>query len=305
MDISSEFSELMWLALSKEKQSSAISGNEPEMALLPGLCCQAAGGDASWADIVTAAWMLFYAAADIMDNIEDKDVPVSWWGDSGPATALSVATGLYFSATSVLYQMERKDVTKKIAPVVIQDFFNCFMIMSSGQYDDLRIPQPTIEQYWKIASAKSGAFFALACRSGARLVLGDGPHCKLYGQFGNQIGLLLQILDDLDEISFKNQLVTPATVEKLTRSLPVVYTMQMVPDETKERLKVCLQNAFHESSAAKEALAIMEESGAMLYLLSEIERNKKLALDSLTRAEATSPAGEILTSYVEKLGALS
>jgi len=304
MDISPDFSGLMRIALSKDKQAGAISEPRPEMALLLGLCCQAAGGEASWADTVTAAWMLFYAAADIMDSVEDQDVPASWWKDLGPATALSVATGLFFSAASVLSHMQDQDVTKKIAPVVIQDFYNCFMVMSNGQYDDLRNRQPTIDQYWEVATAKSGAFFALGCRSGARLALGDHFCSELYGKFGNYIGLLIQILDDLGDISFQTQSVGPTTLEKLMRSLPVVYTMQMVPKEVKDRFRICLQNAICDPRAAEEAVSIMDENGATIYLLSEIERNKKLAVDSLARTEAVSPAREILTSYVEKLGVL-
>ena len=304
MDISPDFSGLMRAALSKDKQDGAISGPRPEMALLLGLCCQAAGGEASWADTVTAAWMLFYAAADIMDSVEDQDVPASWWKDLGPATALSVATGLFFSAASILYKIENRGVARDIVPVVIQDFLNSFMVMSNGQYDDLRNRQPTIEQYWKVASAKSGAFFALACRSGARLAIGDHFRSELYGKFGNHIGLLIQILDDLGDISFQTQSVGSTTLGKLMRSLPVVYTMQMVPDEVKERFQVCLQDAIRDPRAAEEAVSIMDKNGAVIYLLSEIERNKNFAMDFLARAGAISPAREILTSYVEKLGVL-
>ena len=303
MDISSEFSELMRVALSKEKQESAISGSKPEMALLLGLSCQAAGGEVDWADIATAAWLLFYAAADIMDSIEDKDAPASWWRDLGPATALSVATGLFFSATSALHRMEEQEITRNIAPTVIQDFFNCFMVMSNGQYDDLQNSNPTLEQYWKIASAKSGAFFALACRSGARLAIGEHPRSKHFGQFGHHIGLIIQILDDLGDISFQTQSVLPTKIEKLTRSLPVVYTMQVIPKETREKFHLCLQNADHEEQAAEEAISIMDKSGAGIYLLSEIERHKKLAVDSLALAEPISSAGEILAGYLDKLGA--
>ena len=62
---------------------------------LPGLCCQAAGGNPEWANDLTAAWILFYSAAHLMDKVQDQDEPDPWWQKLGPGVALSAATGLY------------------------------------------------------------------------------------------------------------------------------------------------------------------------------------------------------------------
>jgi geranylgeranyl pyrophosphate synthase len=294
----------MQSALVEGRQESAISEGKPEMALLPGLCCQAAGGDARWADHIAAAWMLFYAAADIMDSLQDQDDPAPWWGDLGPAAALSASTGLFFSAASVLNQASFPEITKDTAPELIQDFYDCFMIMSSGQYEDLRKPEPSIAQYWETATAKSGVFFSLACRSGARLALGVDPHIEYYGQYGRHLGLLMQILDDLEDLQFLTQPAVPVEMEKLTRSLPVIYTMQMISPAAKEQLQTHLLNAPNDPQAAADAAHMIEENGAVIYLLSEIERNKGLAVDHLTKARAQSPAREILQGYLERLVSL-
>jgi geranylgeranyl pyrophosphate synthase len=300
--ISSEYSELLSLAVSKERQDNAISERKFEMALLPGLCCQAVGGEARWADRVAAAWILFYAAADIMDSVQDRDEPPAWWAELGPAAALSAATGLFFSAASVLHKIIDQDISRKTASEIIQDFFNCFLTMSSGQYQDLRIQEPNLEQYWEIASTKSGSFFSLACRSGARLGTENETRIDHYSQFGKRLGLLTQILDDLEDIQFLTGSTAPVEAEKLTRSLPVVYAMEMYPPETKERLDACLQNAIHDAQARVEAAQLIEESGAVFFLLSEIERNRKIASDHLTHAGARSPARETLSKYLDSLG---
>lgn len=299
---SAEFTELLRLAVSKDEEKSAISVDKPEMALLPGLSCMAAGGQAAWADHLAAAWSLFYAAADIMDSLQDQDEPAPWWADLGPAAALSAATGLFFSAASLLHQTSSHKISKEAAPAVIRDFYNGFMVMSSGQFADLRNPTPSIDQYWEIASAKSGAFFAIACRSGARLATKDEPRINHFGQFGAHLGLLMQILDDLEDLQFLTQPAAPISMQKLRRSLPVIYTLQMVPPEVKERLLASLQYAASNARAAEVSSQIIEASGAVIYLLSEIERHKKLAADQLTHANAQSPAREILFDYLERLG---
>ncbi|HSF81459.1 MAG TPA: hypothetical protein VLA49_09505, partial [Anaerolineales bacterium] len=72
-----------------------------DLAGLPALCCQAAGGKPAWADAVTAAWLCFYQAAHLMDSLQDQDEPEPWWTEAGPGVALNVASGLYFSAALV------------------------------------------------------------------------------------------------------------------------------------------------------------------------------------------------------------
>ena len=72
---------------------------------LPGLCCQAAGGRAQLAEPVAAAWLLFYVAAHLMDDLEDQDNPDPWWRSLGPGAAINIATGLYFSAGLALQEL--------------------------------------------------------------------------------------------------------------------------------------------------------------------------------------------------------
>jgi len=286
------------------RQDNAISQEKPDMALLPGLCCQAAGGEASWADHIAASWMLFYAAADIMDNLEDQDAPAKWWQDLGPAAALSAATGLFFSAASVIHQTSDQLATKDAAQILYQDFYQHFLIMSSGQYEDLRNPTPSLEKYWRIASEKSGAFFSIACRSGARLATNDTARIDHFGEYGLHFGMILQVLDDLEDLQFITQGYNPLPPDKTTRSLPVVYAAQMVDPKTKEKLLHCLSRASNEAESAQEAANIIEKSGAVLYLLSELAIHKEQAAKGLIQADAQSPAREFLMDYLERLGKL-
>jgi hypothetical protein len=46
--------------------------------------------------LYAAAWLLFYAAAHLMDSLEDRDDPDPWWQALGPSAAINIATGLYF-----------------------------------------------------------------------------------------------------------------------------------------------------------------------------------------------------------------
>jgi len=285
----------------KRVKSTASDQGLTRLTLLPGLCCQAAGGDPLWADDVAAAWFLFYAAAHIMDNIEDQDQPDPWWADLGRGAAINAATGLYFSASLALNNLLKHEATRASATEVITDFNHNFLVMCSGQYRDLVSPTPTLEQYWENAAAKSGTFFSLACRSGARLATDDTLRVRKFSHLGLHVGLLVQILDDLEDMHPVQRLDLPGRQPELSHSLPVVYALSVYPPRERARLRELLATARHDLGAAQEALTLIDQSGAALYLAAEIERHRQQAIEVLEQVAPQPPAGEALLTLLRKL----
>jgi len=298
-----EFIQIMHRALSEgERDLSDIESMK--WALLPGLCCQAAGGNLHWADEIAAAWFLFSAAADIMDNVQDQDAPAPWWGATGPPAALSVATGFFFSASKILNQIYSIKEIQATASEVVEDFHKSFLHMSSGQYLDLIFSEPTLEQYWQIAEAKSGIFLSLACRSGARLATSDSGVVENYSQFGDHIGLLIQVLDDLNEFQISENAILLSGHPVVRRSLPVVYALDVYPPDKRQQLEKCLQRASIDVGAVNEAFELIENSGAVYYLMAEIEHHKSQALSILEEVALEPGSREILKEFVLSMAPL-
>lgn len=245
---------------------------------------------------------MFYLAADLMDSVEDQDEPDPWWAELGPAVAINVATGLYFSAARSLSRVYRHEVIKSFADELIDDFHTSFIRMCGGQHRDIITPEPTLEQYWKTAESKSGTFFALACRSGARLANADRQILRDFSRFGHHLGVLVQILDDLEDIQNLSGSTLAKKSSGIYRSLPVAYTLDVSPHPVQIRLKECLRVSSHDPQASQEAFELIEQSGVVLYLMTEIERHKQLAYDYLGRIGPGSSAVEALTEYIRRLG---
>ena len=270
-------------------------------ALLPGLCCQAAGGDEQLADPIGAAWLLFYAAAHLMDSLEDQDEPDPWWSELGAGSAINAATGLYFSACLALQALSSQSLESQTVRDVTMQVIQPFMAMCSGQHQDLLHPAPTLDQYWRIAAAKSGAFFGMACRAGGRLATSQPEIIEGLGQFGLHLGLLLQILDDLQdfkELSESHRLANPRS---LSRSLPAVYMREVGSPQARERFDALLPQAHANPAAVAELVEIIEQNGGVLYLLIELEKHYDLALAGLDAAGAPSLAREALVSALNQL----
>ncbi len=291
----------MRCALSGGDETSPETEGRSRWERLPDLCCQAAGGRPGLSQEVTLAWLMFYSAAHLLDRVQDGDPPDPWWADLGAGAALSAFSGLYFSAALILDELHDDITTRPIASAIVQDFYSTFLKMAGGQYADLTLANLNLEQYWRIAESKSGGFFALACRAGARLAGADEPTIEAYGQFGNHLGLLVQIKDDLEEVHLLAGEALPTQRRSLERALPLVYALEVLPAEQSQRLKDCLEMAWGQPEFAAEVLNLLDQCGSGLYVLAEMERHKGLALQALKQAAPLSPAGEELAALIQTL----
>ncbi len=271
--------------------------------VLPYLCCSAAGGDPHWADDLAAAWYVLFTAAHLMDKVEDRDLVDPSWAPHGSEIALSAATGLFFSASLALNDLYLHEETRLAAPGVIADFYHGFMRMSDGQHADLTHPEPSLEEYWEIARDKSGAFFQIACRCGAGLASASVDRLDGFGRFGECLGILKQILDDLEDIQPPDEARPMRPWLELARSLPMVYALSVFPPEESARLRLALQKASASPGAAQEAYRLLEKSGAALYLRIEIDRLRSVAIEAIRGATGGTEAAQPLISLLEKLTA--
>lgn len=299
----SSFIEDMCRTLSQLQSKSSKTGNRSaSLILLPGLCCEAAGGNPSWADELAAAWYLFYVAADIMDKIEDQDEIEPWLNDLGIGRILNLASGLYFSASSILNSLCHRQATKLAAAEVIRDVHNGFLKMCGGQHRDLVWAQPSLNQFWEIAAAKSGSFFSIPCRAGARLATDEALRIDGFDRFGHHLGILIQLCDDLEDLRYLREDKTKDEWFKLDKTLPFIYAREVLSPSKRICLQKCMQDSVEVGEAAEEVFEIINECGTVLYLNVEIERHREAALNGLAQAEPLSVPGEKL---VDLLGSIT
>ncbi len=272
---------------------------KPDWILLPGHCCQAVGGQMEWTAELSTAWFLFYAAAHLMDNLEDQDQPEAWWKGQPPGVPANVATGLYFSAHSVLDLLLGDPQAQHVAPLIVPDFSLVLLKMCAGQQRDLATSFMNLTDYWEIAQEKSGEFFALACRSGARLGGGTDAEVGALSNYGLHLGILIQILDDLD--AARHFLEPQAAHERahFTHSLPVVFALQFFSGSERTKLLNLLQASVHDLDAARTAFNFIEESGAPVYMAAEIQRHRTECFHSLAFSSLRNPAKETLAGFIE------
>jgi competence protein ComQ len=287
-------------AVTIEAASEASERSYPRWTLLPRLCCDSIGDTPDGIIELTAAWVLLYAAADLMDAVQDQDITESWWTEFGIGGALGVASGLYFSSSLALTRLEAKMRWAK-RQSIIAEIYRGFMLMCSGQLRDIMIESPSLDEYWQIATAKSGAFFGVGCQAAARLASCDQSIQRAFYCLGTEIGLMVQIRDDLEDFKQLKDIDKNAHGYKIQGSLPLVYALEVLPAADSERLNALTREFSIDKAALVELIRTIDNSGAGVYILAELKRHGINALAALENIYLQEPAGNDLKDMIGQL----
>jgi geranylgeranyl pyrophosphate synthase len=296
-----DFVEAMLHLLPGEIGESDHHTDSDRWALLPGLCCQASGGDPVLTTEVSAAWLLLYVAAHLVDSVEDGDLNEEIMTVGGSGSAINIANGYFLSAVLILNDLAAKDRFKRNAQQICADFLNTILVMTSGQHLDINLPRLSLEQWWQVAEAKTGSFFSLACRSGAQFGTDDSLKIEAFSDYGFHLGLMLQIHDDIEDLKLLMAEEISEIPASINRSLAFTYAVEVLPDREKSRLQELIERKSHESASVDEVIGLLNQSGAGLYLLAEMKRHYELAVKSLEKAAPSSSAGEKLLAFIREL----
>jgi geranylgeranyl pyrophosphate synthase len=268
-------------------QAPALEGAaRPPWLRLPLLCCQAAGGDPALAEPAAAAWALLYAAAHLLDSVQDGDPPEPWWEALGPGPASNVATGLIAATALVLTSGSCQPAPDRR---LLEDFFRTVLRMCSAQHLDLTRSSAPLEDCWRMAEAKSGAFFGLACRSGARAAGIDEPRLSHYSSYGTCLGLLIQIGDDLSDLSA----LGTGTCGRGRLALPLAYCRSVDPPTAGRALPP------HSAEGERQLLDVLESTGASLYLAARVHQLRRAGAGALQLAAEPSASVDSLLELIE------
>jgi geranylgeranyl pyrophosphate synthase len=270
------------------------------LAALPGLCCAAAGGERGRAEALADAWTLLYRTLHLLDSLEDADEPDALWMRWGSGAAINISTGLLASLGLILSGLEQAGADHTAAQAIRQDFFQTLLRMASGQHADLTLYEPSLEQCWRIAEHKSGVFFALACRVGARLHTAEAARIERFGQFGLRLGILIQIGNDLDGLWPKAGGASDLAVWPRW-TLPVAHAMAVLDAAERERLRAALRAAPSDAQAEAEARRLIISAGAVFYLVAEGQRHQQLARAALEAAALPSQARDELLALLHRI----
>lgn len=206
-------------------------------ALLPLMACQACAGDPRRAYPVAIALDCLIAAVDVLDDIEDDDAPDALHRRCGLATATNVATALLFLSQAALGELIIGGVPPATVTAISQVLANAGVRATIGQQDDLTPNHDhmlDVDRYLTMIGRKSAGFVEAACHCGALLGQVSEGDIEAYCQAGYQMGLALQIGNDIVGASTARTERNDLRLGKPT--LPLIYAMQHATQEIRQSL---------------------------------------------------------------------
>ena len=263
---------------------------------LPSLCCEAVGGRPRRAIPVMAAWYALMLAARILDDLEDGESDGLLWQKLGTPRTINVATGLILAAPLALLQLRDQGIEDDLVLELIQETQRAALRIGAGQQEDL-VQVEDVDRNWKMVEAKAGEPFALACRAGAMAGGGTPAQVARLGEFGQCLGVLMQIADD---VSGFWQAPDRSDLTAGRKTLPVAYALALTPPAQREGLRGVFRQAQHDAVVAAQAPHELADLGVLHILVIEAELWRQRAITSVEGLSATSPAKEQLLNLVEQ-----
>lgn len=170
-------------------------------------------------------------------------------------------------------------------------------ILQIAKSRDLDIDEKT---YFKIISDKTASLLSTCCRIGAASATSDPETLERMKIFGENIGMVFQIRDDLLDYTGRKSITGKPTgldLKEKKLTLPLIYSLTQSPRSRSKQILKIIKNG----AKTKELQAVVEfahEFGGIRYTIEKAEYFSKLALQALEPLPY-SPSKESLTQFVD------
>jgi geranylgeranyl pyrophosphate synthase len=232
----SSFPGLAWVRMALQARGKLLSGDNGGFAwgMLPLLVIDAAGGNATTGLPLAAAAECLIAASDVLDDVEDGDSACGLERVCGVPTAINVGTFLAFMAQVAVHRLTRFGFEAGIVRDVARVLATAAARACGGQQRDLDQDDTLLTEsgYLEMTEAKSGALVEGLCRAAAIVAGASTEAVDAYAQFGRNLGIALQVSNDVRAVSIQQDHRNDLAVAK--RTLPLAFALEHAPELAQE-----------------------------------------------------------------------
>lgn len=254
------------------RQARSSSPTFVRIDILPLLTCVAGGGDAARARPLTAAWVCYILATQILDDVQDQEGESRVWNKEGPEHALSLGLFAIGVAQTALSYLKADSSTQQ---ALGEAFGKVLALSAAWQTRKSRLATLSVDQYFQSLTARTGLIFATGAWAGARIVtsLSEAHVLDALYHFGLYLGIMGQIVDDCRDI--KDDL----RADRLT--LPVIYALSQKKHPQHPQLLEMLSGSSKTTESIERIETLLSEMNAVEWSLQLAEIYRQRAIDAL------------------------
>lgn len=283
-----------------------VHGGKRIRPLLTMLACQASGGDWQNAVPAAAAVEILHNFSLVHDDIEDASSTrrgrKTLWKIWGQAQAINTGDAMFALAHLALVGLAERNVPSMAVVRSLRRFDETCLSLTEGQYNDMDFEirdEVTVDEYINMITGKTAVLLSLCAELGALIAARAEETLFHYNQFGLNLGLAFQVIDDIlgiwgDESKTGKSAATDIVTKKKT--LPVLFGL--------ERSTV-LTELYREANAdelfVREVVTYLDQVGAKEYAIGRASEYSNRALQHLGEAEPKGEAGEALHQLADML----
>jgi heptaprenyl diphosphate synthase len=261
------------------------------------------GPKAAAEDVVRAAVVveLTHVASlyhdDVMDDADLRRGSASANATWGNTIAILVGDFLFARAS---------DLVSELGPEFVRLQARTFSRLVQGQIAETVGPEPgsdPLEHYLGVIADKTGALIATSAVFGAKLSRAGEAIERILAQFGEEIGVVFQLSDDIIDITSDETGKTPGTdLREGVPTLPTLLVRQST-DPADQRLLELLDSDLSEDAALAEVLELLRRHPAIEQARAEVQRRAeaaRLLLAPLPEGPARSALEELCDAVVTR-----
>lgn len=191
------------------------------------------------------------------------------------------------------------------SPAIVRIMADMIRRMCDGEIEQkasLNRLDQTEADYFDRIEKKTALFFAACCESGALHQGAEPHHVRALAEYGRDIGMAFQVVDDLLDVSGEAEVVGKPTGNDLAAgviTLPVLYLLRQ-DGEAGRRARELLREAPYTRAQIDEVLALVRQNGAVEYSRKVAEDFARRAREHLLELPA-SPGRDMLADVADEL----
>ncbi len=212
---------------------------------------------------------------DVMDEAGLRRGSISANSRWGNTVAILVGDLLFARAS---------DIVSDLGPEFVRLQARTFSRLVQGQIAETVGPaagQDPLDHYLQVVAGKTGALIATSALFGAKISGAELATQQIMSDFGEQIGLVFQLSDDIIDITSDVTGKTPGT--DLREGIPTLPTLlaRRSTDPADARLLSLLDTDLRDDAPLAEALGLLRRHGAIEQARVEVTRRARAARDLL------------------------
>ncbi|HYP43907.1 MAG TPA: polyprenyl synthetase family protein [Propionibacteriaceae bacterium] len=208
---------------------------------------------------------------DVMDDAEMRRGSPSANNRWGNTLAILVGDFLFARAS---------DIVSELGPDFVSMQARTFARLVQGQIAETVGPQPgqdAVEHYLQVISDKTGALIATSAVFGSKIAGASPVVQQTLAAFGEEIGTVFQLSDDIIDITSDETGKTPGTdLREGVPTLPTLLARQST-DPADSRLLELLQSDLSADSSLAEVLQLLRQHPSIDQARAEVQRRAEKA----------------------------